>query len=231
MDVSEAVCQNYEMDAFDTIIAHLHAARDEAGSLAKLLNRLNLACPQSRMTLSRALDPDVPKLPGGETLCCWIDALGLKLVTPMPPMPEPAEDDAEDEGCRIRLMEPGDLLLPPESWPYRGSMRLPTTGLAARDLDPLTLGAIVAKRGMPPAVVPGDIVVVDASEGRRLEKLDGDMHVVDLDGRPQIRRIQRMQDGWLLSSDTPGIVPVEIRYGKDWPCEVLACVVGVIHYT
>ncbi len=225
VDAPVQVCHHWLMDARDTILTHLKTAYDLAGrSKARLIRDLGLPANQ-RMSLSRALDSDEPTVPYGDIMCQWIDALGLKLVKPAAAKPAGAGAVRE-----VRLMAPSDLALPPEDWPDRGAMTLPAADLDTRDLDSLALGAVTVRRGMPPTILPGDTVIVDASDGAKLDMVDGAVHVVDLGGLPQLRRIQRGATGWILASDTPGIVPIDIPHGASWPCDVLGRVVAVLHY-
>ncbi len=213
------------MDARDTLIAYLNDAYEAAGRMkTKLLRSLGL--PQSmRSSLTRALDPVEPCLPVGDLVCRWIDALGLRIVKSVPPKVAGIGTVRE-----IRLVEPGDLLGTPEDWPPRGVLSLPVSDLDVHVLEPRALAAVPVRRGMPPTIVPGDLIIVVAGNGPRSMKLDGAVHVVDLGDWPQLRRIQRGADGWILASDTPGIVPVTFPYDADWPCDILARVVAVLHY-
>ncbi len=130
----------------------------------------------------------------------------------------------------IRLVDPGDLLGQPKDWLSRGVLSLPISGEDVHVLETGALGAVPVRRGMPPTIVPGDLIIVDASYSARSRKLDGAVHVVNLGDWPQLRRIQRGADGWILASDTPGIVPVEFPDDANWPCDILARVVAVLHY-
>ncbi len=211
------------MDAFDTILTHLHAELEKAnGNKAELLRKLGT--PQSRMTLYRALDPDVPTLPQGDVLCRWLDAMGLQVLRPLPPTPTGAGDV-----YAVRLADVSDILQPLENWPDRGTMTLPVALLDARGLDPVALAAVVVRHGMPPTILPGDLAILDVSDGAQITPVDGAIHVLNFSGQPYLRRVQRTPQGWLLSSDTHGIMPVTIADGETWPGAIHARLVGVLH--
>ena len=63
---------------------------------------------------------------------------------------------------------------------------------------------------MPPTVRPGDLLLVDKSEAAMSEIREGAMYILRIGGSAVLRRLQRSDGGWLLVSDTPEIVPINV---------------------
>ncbi len=211
------------MDAYETILAYLRLALKEAGGNKAELTR-RLQSEPSRSTVLKAVDAKNPVLPGADLLCRWIDRLGLQISKPRPKAPA-----SVGEGWLIRLLEVDDLLEPPEAWPDRGSIMVPSLTLERRRLDADALVAVEARRGMPPTVCTGDLVLIDVSDLASMDAVDGCIHALDYGGQIHLRRIQHTPDGHRLTSDTQEIAPVDIPYGSTWPCAIVGRVVGCLH--
>ncbi len=188
------------MGTYSQIVDILRNALREAGSKVALQRKFGA----TRSTFLKAIDAREPQLPRPEILCPWMDTLDVEVrVRSAPEVPGSAF---------VRLAEPEDLAAPPADRPDRGQVTFRVEFLADRPAEECV--AMTARLGMPPTVQPGALLLLDTCEAARTEPREGALHLVMLGGRPVLRRIQRAGTGWILASDTRGIVPVDVPDGE-----------------
>ncbi|MCR5256860.1 MAG: S24 family peptidase [Desulfovibrio sp.] len=218
-----------DTDTYQQIAACLQEALNRCGGLrADLMKKLG--AEKSRATLYKALDRDHPILPNPDLLCPWLDAIGVEISMAPVPGTEPGETLLQE----IRMARPLDLTLPLEDRPGRGVCVLRAESLRRRGLDPYAVVGIDAVHGMPPTILPGDLLFVDACDRAQMTVADGQIHVLQYgDGADSIvlRRIQRLAGGGVrMTSDTPGIEPETVNANDEWPFDILGHVVGILHW-
>ncbi len=200
------------MGTYSQILDILRTALKDAGSKAALQRKLGAMV---RSTFLKAIEDREPQLPRPEILCPWLDTLDVEVrFRKAPEIPGSAF---------VRLAEPEDLATPPADRPDRGQVTFRMEFLADRTAEECV--AMTARLGMPPTVSPGALLLLDTGEAARIEPREGALHLVMLGGRALLRRIQRASSGWILASDTHGIVPIDVQDGD---LVVLGRVIAVV---
>ncbi len=184
------------MGTYQQIVDILREAlADAGGNKTALQKRLGTS---GRSTFLKAVDAHAPVLSGPEILCPWLDTLDVEVRFRQAP---------EIPGCVfVRMATVEDLAS--DARPDRGQTVVHANLLGGRPAE----GCVVMtpQLDMSPTVLPGALLLLDISEDARSEVQEGELHLVLLRDCPVLRRIQRAHAGWILVSDTPGIVPVDV---------------------
>lgn len=185
------------MKTAEKIIQHMREREKREGSTSNLLRILET----SKNPVYRAISEG--KLPNGENLCAWLDALNAQVVFPG----EELDDFSLVPRVEARAGAGGaayDI-----SSKIEGLYAFRSAFLASIAVSPQKAVMMeVVGDSMEPLIRERDTLLVDTADNQPRE---GHIYVLSLDGGVVVKRMQKIPNGWALCSENNNYSPVHVQ--------------------